>query len=48
MSSDQIRTASNETLRNITWGLVRGNTDNFSKQIAYGELEKRGLIRARF
>lgn len=48
MSSEQIRTASNETLRNITWGLVREASDRTSKLIAYGEMERRGLIKRRF
>lgn len=32
----------------MAYGLVRGNSDNTSKQIAYGELEDRGIIRRRF
>ena len=48
MSSTEIRTANVTTLKAIIAGLVRGNSDNTSKQIAYGELEGRGLIRRRF
>lgn len=48
MSSNEIRTASNETLRNITWGLVREASDQISKQIAFGEMERRGMLKARY
>lgn len=48
MNSTEIRAANVATLKAIIAGLVRGNSDNTSKQIAYGELEDRGIIRRRF
>lgn len=48
MGSTEIRNASVQTLKQIIAGLVRDNVDNFSKQIAYGELERRGVIKPRF
>lgn len=48
MTSTEIRTASNEVLRDITWGLIREASDKMSKLIAYGEMERRGLIKRRF
>lgn len=48
MTSEAIRTASNATLRSIYAGLVREASDRFSRSIAVGEMERRGLLKARF
>jgi len=48
MSSNEIRTASNETLKLIASGLVREASDRMSRGIANDERERRGLIPRRF
>jgi len=48
MSSEQIRNADNQTLRNIYAGMVRAASDRMSRGIAMTEMERRGMLKARF
>lgn len=48
MTTEQIRAASNETLKAIFAGVVREACDRMSRGIAHDELERRGIFKQRF